>query len=175
MRLSRVLATLGLAAALTLPAATAAAEQQQHVGLHDMKCSSIMAMGKGMPEDATLRLTLVNRDNGTTLARQTVQTSAKGAFEVRMHARINQVLSMRLLVDRMDGTKVGFADHVMARGAPMCNLPFTGPSRTPPLLLAGSGALVLGLLLVVAATRRERAAGRAAEREQQRYRLPWRS
>jgi LPXTG-motif cell wall-anchored protein len=37
----------------------------------------------------------------------------------------------------------------------MCNLPFTGPSRTASLLLLGGGSLGLGLLLV-AATRRVR-------------------
>jgi hypothetical protein len=65
------------------------------------------------------------------------------------------VLSIRLEVARPDGTKVGFADHVMAKGAAMCNLPFTGPSRAASMLLIGTGSLGLGLLLV-AATRRDR-------------------
>jgi hypothetical protein len=78
-----------------------------------------------------------------------------GEFMTRLPARLNQVLSLRLVVARPDGTKVGFADHVMAKGAAMCNLPFTGPSRTASLLLLGGGSLGLGLLLV-AATRRVR-------------------
>ena len=156
MRLCRVLAVLGLVAALSLPAAAAAAQQQkQHIGLHDMTCTSIMAMGKGLAKSATFDLTLVNQDNGSTLAAKTVRSSAAGEFMVRLPARLNKVLSIRLVVARPDGTKVGFADHVMAKGAAMCNLPFTGPSRTSLLLVGGTGTLGLGLLLV-AATRRDR-------------------
>jgi hypothetical protein len=156
MRLCRVLAVLGLAAALSLPAAAAAAqEHQQHIGLHDMTCTSIMAQGKGLAKNASFNLTLVNQDNGGTLATRTVTSSEMGEFMTRLPARLNQVLSVRLVVARPDGTKVGFADHVMAKGAPMCNLPFTGPSRTASLLLLGGGSLGLGLLLV-AATRRVR-------------------
>jgi hypothetical protein len=154
MRLCRALAVLGLAAALSLPAAAAAAqEQQQHFGLHDMTCTSIMAMGEGVAKHASFDLTLRNQDNGGTLATKTVTSSEMGEFTTRLPARLNQVLSVRLEVATPDGTKVGFADHVMAKGAAMCNLPFTGPSRATSMLLVGSGSLGLGLLLV-AATRR---------------------
>ena len=155
MRLCRVLAVLGLAAALSLPAAAVAAqEQQQHIGLHDMTCTSIMAMGKGLAKDASFNLTLRNQDNGSTLATKTVKSSEMGEFMTRMPARLNQVLSIRLEVASSDGTKVGFADHVMAKGAAMCNLPFTGPSRAAPMLLIGTGSLGLGLLLVAATRHR---------------------
>jgi hypothetical protein len=156
MRLCRIVVVLGLMATLSLPAAATAAEAKQHVGLHDMTCTSITAMGKGLPEDASMQLTLVNRDNGSTLAGQTVRTSGKGEFMAKLPARLNKVLSIRLTVSRTDGTKVAFADHVMAKGAAMCNLPFTGPSRGTTLLLAGTAALVLGLVLVATATRRDR-------------------
>ena len=159
MRLSRILAVLGLAAALSAPAAASADEHEQHIGLHDMTCTSIMAMGKGLPANTSLELTLVDKDNGRALAGQTVRTSAKGDFMVKLPARLNKVLSIRLTVSRGDGTKVGFADHVMARGAAMCNLPFTGPSRTTSLLLAGTAALGLGLVLVATAARLERTGG----------------
>jgi hypothetical protein len=155
MRLCRVLAALGLAAALSLPAAAAAQEQRQHIGLHDMTCTSIMAMGKGLAKNAGFQLTLVNQDDGSTLATKSVTSSEMGEFMTKLPARLNQVLSIRLVVARPDGTKVGFADHVMAKGAAMCNLPFTGPSRATPLLLIGAGSAGLGLLLV-AATRRDR-------------------
>jgi hypothetical protein len=103
-----------------------------------------------------MQLTLTNRDNGSTLAGQTVRTSAKGGFMVKLPARLNKVLSIRLTVSRADGTKVAFSDHVMAKGAAMCNLPFTGPSRTVSLLLVGTAFLGLGLVLVATAARRER-------------------
>jgi len=172
MRLCRIVAILGLAAALSLPAA-ALAEQKQHIGLHDMTCTSIMAMGKGLSANASMQLTLVNRDNGSTLAGQAVRTSAKGEFMVKLPARLNQVLSIRLTVSRPDGTKVGFADHVMAKGAAMCDLPFTGPSRsTASLLLAATVALGLGLALVTVGARRERALARASALGLERIRLP---
>jgi hypothetical protein len=171
MRLCRILAILGLAAMLSLPAA-ASAQTKQHIGLHDMTCTSIMAMGKGLPARTPMELTLVNRDNGSTLAGQSVRTSAKGEFMVKLPARLNQVLSLRLTVSRPDGSKVGFADHVMAKGAAMCNLPFTGPSRTASLLLAGTTALGLGLVLVATATRRDRTVARLRALELERIRLP---
>jgi hypothetical protein len=160
MRLRRMVAVLGLAAALSLPAA-ASAESKRHIGLHDMTCTSIMAMGKGLAPDATMQLTLTNRDNGTTLAGQTVRTSAKGEFMAKLPARLNKVLSIRLTVSRPDGSKVAFADHVMAKGAPMCNLPFTGPSR---LLLTGTTAIALGLVLLASAARYERVLARVRPR-----------
>ena len=171
MRLCRILAVLGVAAALSVPAA-ASAETKSHVGLHDMTCTSITAMGKGLSPNATLDIKLTDRDNGRTLAGQTVRTSAKGDFMVKLPARLNQVLTIRLTVSRPDGTKVAFADHAMAQGAAMCNLPFTGPSRTTSLVLAGTAALGLGLVLVATATRRERILARVAALESGRVRAP---
>ena len=104
MRLCRILAVLGLAAALSLPAAASAAETRNHVGLHDMTCTSITAMGKGLAKNTAMQLTLTNRDNGSTVAGQTVRTSAKGEFMAKLPARLNQVLSIRLTVSRPDGT-----------------------------------------------------------------------
>jgi RecA/RadA recombinase len=154
MRRCRVLAVLGLAAALSLPAAAAAAQQgKQHVGLHDMSCTSITAKGEGLAKNAAFDLTLVNQDDGSTLAARSVRSSEMGDFMVRLPARLNQVLSLRLVVARPDGTRVAFADHVMAKGAAMCNLPFTGPSRAATVLLIGTGSVGLGLLLVAATAR----------------------
>ena len=171
MRPWRILAIVLLLAALSLPAA-ASAESKHHVGLHDMTCTSITAMGKGMPRNAAMQLTLTNRDTGGTLAGQTVRTSAKGEFMAKLPARLNKVLRLRLTVSRSDGAKVAFADHVMAKGAAMCNLPFTGPSRSASLLLAGTAALGLGLVLVATAARRDRILARVATFETARLRLP---
>jgi hypothetical protein len=171
MRLCRSLAILGLMAALSLPAAVSA-ESKHHVGLHDMTCTSITAMGKGLPKHAAMQLTLTNRDTGGTLAGQTVRTSAKGEFMAKLPARLNKVLSVRLTVNGPDGAKLAFADHVMAKGAAMCNLPFTGPSRSTVLLGAGTAALALGLVLVATAARRDRVVARATASETARVRPP---
>jgi hypothetical protein len=172
MRLCRLLAVLALAAALSLPAAASAAESKHHVGLHDMTCTSITAMGKGLPKSSSMQLTLSNRDTGATLAGQTVRTSAKGEFMAKLPARLNKVLSIRLTVTGPDGGKVAFADHAMAKGAAMCNLPFTGPSRSTSLLLAGTAALGLGLVLVATAARRDRILARVTAFESARPRPP---
>ena len=172
MRLRRIVAILGLAATLSLPAAASAAESKRHIGLHDMTCTSITAMGKGLAPNASMQLTLTNRDNGSTLAGQTVRTSAKGEFMAKLPARLNKVLSIRLTVSRPDGSKVAFADHVMAKGAAMCNLPFTGPSRSASLLLAGTAALSLGLVLVATAARRDRVLARVTAFQSARPRAP---
>src|SRR5688500_14183008 len=103
MRLCRIVAVLGLLAAVSLPAAASAAETKQHVGLHDMTCTGITAMGKGLPANKAMQLTLTNRDDGSTLAGQTVRTSAKGQFMAKLPARLNKVLSIRLTVSRSDG------------------------------------------------------------------------
>jgi hypothetical protein len=163
MRLCRILAVLGLAAALSLPAAASAAETRNHVGLHDMTCTSITAMGKGLAKNSAMQLTLTNRANGSTLAGQTVRTSAKGDFMVKLPARLNKVLSIRLTVSRPDGAKVAFADHVMAKGAAMCNLPFTGPSRAAAVALTGTAAIALGLVLLASAAGYERVLARVRQ------------
>ena len=163
MRLCRILAVLALAAALSLPAAASAAESKHHVGLHDMTCTSITAMGKGLPKSSSMQLTLSNRDTGATLAGQTVRTSAKGEFMAKLPARLNKVLSIRLTVTGPDGGKVAFADHVMAKGAAMCNLPFTGPSRAAAVALTGTAAIALGLVLLASAAGYERVLARVRQ------------
>jgi hypothetical protein len=163
MRLCRILAILGLMAALSLPAAASAGETKQHIGLHDMTCTSITAMGKGLPKSTSMQLTLTNRDTGGTLAGQTVRTSAKGEFMAKLPARLNKVLSIRLTVSRPDGSKIAFADHVMAKGAAMCDLPFTGPSRAVALLTTGAAAIALGLVLLAWAGRVQPEAVRGRE------------
>jgi hypothetical protein len=172
MRLCRISAILGLMAALSLPAAASAAESKQHVGLHDMTCTSITAMGKGLPKRTSMQLTLTDRDTGGTLAGQTVRTSAKGEFMAKLPARLNKVLSIRLTVTGPDGARIAFADHSMAKGAAMCDLPFTGPSRTASLLLGGTASLGLGLALLAASARRDRVLARATAFEAARPRPP---
>ena len=156
MRWSRFLLVGGVVAGLLLlPSAASAAEI--HVGIHSMTCNGILAHGDGMPRRAVLVLTVVDQDNGRTLARQQVRTSAKGDFLVPVKARLNMVLGVRLKVSRPDGSPVGFADHTMEKGAPMCDLPFTGPRQGVPLLALAAGLVGLGGLLL-GLTRRRRSA-----------------
>ena len=157
MRWSRFLLVGGVVAGLLLlPSAASAAEI--HVGIHSMTCNGILAHGDGMPRRAVLVLTVVDQDNGKTLARQQVRTSAKGDFLVPVKARLNMVLGVRLKVSRPDGSPIGFADHTMEKGAPMCDLPFTGPARAGRLLGVGGACVGVGVLLLVVAGRRRPAA-----------------
>jgi hypothetical protein len=152
MRWYRILLAGAVTAALLLP--TAAAAEGTRVTLDDMTCTGIGALGAGLPAGAAVQLTLVDRDNGKTLARKAVRTSSAGRFATRIDARLNQVLKLRVLVAGQDGKRIAFGDHEMAMGAAMCGLPFTGPRHAVPLLLAGGGSLAVGLLLLVAAARR---------------------
>jgi len=162
MRLVRSLLTAGLTATIVLLPGMASAEES-HIGLHEMNCTGITAMGKGLAADATFKLALVDRQRGATLARDTVRSDADGMFTRRLRAKLYDTLSIRLTVAGQDGKTIGFADHTMAAGSPMCNLPFTGAGRTPVLLLAGAGLLGAGLVLLrVGGGGRARGAGATA-------------
>jgi hypothetical protein len=152
----RFLLAGGLLLALLLPSPAWAADK--HVGLHDMNCAGITAMGTGMPASSTLRLALVDPARHETLADQTVRTSAKGEFETRLRAGLQQRLTVRLQVTGPGGERIGFAQHSMTAGSPMCDLPFTGPSRAGVLLAVAAVLLSLGGGLLLA-TRRPRVPG----------------
>ncbi|HEV8648740.1 MAG TPA: hypothetical protein VG276_04890 [Actinomycetes bacterium] len=159
MRWYRFLLAGGVTAALLLPSAAVA--EGTRVTLDDMTCTGIGVMGAGLPAGTPLDLALVNRDNNknTVMTRKTVRTSAQGRFATRMEARLNRVLSLRVLVSTKDGKQIAFGDHVMRQYHAMCGLPFTGPGHAGPTLLASLGSVGLGVLLVVAASRRSRATG----------------
>jgi hypothetical protein len=146
MRRLRLLLTAGLAGLLLLPAP---ARADTHLGLHGMTCTGITAMGKGLPKSSTLGLALVDPASKETLVQRTVRTSATGAFETHLRAPLYQRLKVRLLVTGAGGQRIGFAEHAMAEGAPMCDLPFTGPSRTGLLLGLGLGLLASGSALLL--------------------------
>lgn len=148
MRWFRYLLAGGVVAATLLPTAANAAGTE-HIGLHDMTCSGIGAMGTGLPANAKLNLKLIDKDSGRTLATQTVRTSAQGTFSTTVKARLNQVLGMRLVVSDAQNMTVAFADHQMEPGA-MCALPFTGGAdHTVPLVAFGAVLLALGAGLLV--------------------------
>jgi hypothetical protein len=111
-----------------------------------------------MPKSTTLRLTLVDQDNQTTLARQNVTTSPAGTFKTTVKAPLNQVATVHLSVAGPDGKEIAFADHAMDKDMPMCNLPFTGGSGTAPLLYSGVGLVALGVLALALAAWRLRGA-----------------
>ncbi len=163
MRPLRFLLAGGAMALLLMPAA-AVAQTTPHTALRDMTCTGIDAVGTDMPKSAALQLTLVDQDNNTTLARQTVTTSPAGTFKTTVPAQLNQVAALRLTVAGPDGGEIAFANHEMDKMAPMCNLPFTGTRGGTPLLLGGGGLVALGALTLLLATRRARKPGSAAER-----------
>ena len=149
MRWFRYLLAGGVVAAALLPTAANAAGSE-HIGLHDMTCNGIGAMGTGLPANARLNLKLVDKDNGKTLATQMLTTSASGTFSTTVKARLNQVLGMRLVVSDAQNMTVAFADHQMEPGMAMCTLPFTGGAdHTLPLVVFGAVLLSVGAGLLV--------------------------
>jgi hypothetical protein len=155
----RLLIPAGLLALLVLATGPAAmAAEDRHVGLHDMTCDGISAMGDGLPASTKLDLSLTDPANGKVLRTAAVTTSASGSFEHRLETPMNRILAVKLLVSRPDGTRIGFAEHVMAMGSPMCTLPFTGGARTGAMLVAGLALLTAGGLVLTASRRPGRAA-----------------
>jgi hypothetical protein len=150
MRPFRFLLAGGTAALLLLP--TAALAQTPRATLRDMTCTGVAAAGTDMPRNASLRLELVDQDNHTTLARQSVTTSAAGTFTTTMRGQLNRVASIHLTVAGADGRQLAFADHSMDAAMPMCSLPFTGAGATTPLLYGGAGLMALGALMIALAT-----------------------
>ena len=149
MRWFRYLLAGGVVAATLLPTAADAAGTE-HLGLHDMTCGGIGAMGSGLPANAKLNLKLIDKGNGRTLATQTVTTSASGTFSTTVKARLNQVLGMRLVVSDARDMTLAFADHQVGSGMAMCTLPFTGSAdHTMPLVTFGAVLLTLGAGLLV--------------------------
>jgi len=154
MRPLRFLLAGGVMALLLLPSAALA--QTPRAALRDMTCTGIDAAGTDMPKSATLRLTLVDQDNNTTLARQSVTTSPAGTFKTTVKAQLNQVASLRLVVAGQDGAEIAFATHKMDKMMPMCDLPFTGTGGTTRLLLTGLGLVAAGVLALALAAWRLR-------------------
>ena len=139
--LRNLLIVAGVAAAVLLPASAASAAE--HLGLHSMDCRGITAHGEGLAANTTLHLKLVDRDNNHTLLERNVTTSADGMFKTRLSVMLNGVLSIRMFVTDAAGGEVGYADHTMEKGSPMCDLPFTGPGRGS-LVLLGVALACLG-------------------------------
>jgi len=152
MRSSRLLLGSFLAGLLLLPSAAAADAQ---VFLEDMSCTGIGAEGEGLTNGAELALTLVNKDNGMVLSRQTVTASPQGGFKTRLQANLNQVLGVRLVVATPGGSRLLFTEHVMRNGHAMCSLPaggglpYTGsPDRAPAVLGLAAALVAFGSVLV---------------------------
>jgi len=161
MRSSRLLLGGFLAGLLLLPSAAAADAQ---VFLEDMSCTGIGAEGEGLTNGAELALTLVNKDNGMVLSRQTVTASPQGGFKTRLKANLNQVLGVRLVVATRGG-RLLFTEHVMRNGHAMCSLPaggglpYTGsPDRAPAVLGLAAALVAFGSVLVAAFAYRGRRA-----------------
>src|SRR5688500_14982273 len=104
MRRLRLLLAGGLLGALLLLPAPASAENKQ-VGLHDMTCTGITAMGEGLPRSTVLSLALVDPAKDETLAERTVRTSAKGDFETRLQVGLHRRLTVRLQVTGPGGAR----------------------------------------------------------------------
>ena len=156
MSCRRFLLAAGLLWVLLLLLPTSADAEDKHFGLHGMNCTGITAMGEGLPASRPLHLALVDPDNNETLVERTVRTSSKGAFETRLRTGLQQRLTVRLQVTGPGGERIGSAQHAMAKGTPMCDLPFTGPGSTAVLLTAGLLLLGLGGGVLLLTARRVR-------------------
>jgi hypothetical protein len=148
--LRALLAGVAIALLPTVAGAQPAAGHDPRFAMRNIDCQGLTVVGGGLPARSSVRLVLVNSDTGRVLLRRSVGTTASGRFATRMQTPMNGVLGMRVLIRSSSGAGLGFVDHTMTRGAPMCQLPFTGSPR--PWLTAAAGFLVAaGAVLLFAA------------------------
>jgi hypothetical protein len=131
-------------------------------------CTAVVATGKGLPANATVRVTLTDVASGQQLASLAVQTDAQGAFVKKIPVDLFKHPSVESTVWTDNGSVLVVAAHnrfnapckdgkMMPMG-PMGmgmedHLAFTG-AHTPQFLGVGFGLLAVGAVLLVAARRR---------------------
>jgi hypothetical protein len=166
--LLRVLpAALGLGVLGLVPAAQAA----ETLVLTCHTCTAVVATGKGLPANDTVRVTLTDVRTGQELASQAVQTDAQGAFVKKIPVDLFKHPSVESTVWKDNGSVLVVAAHnrfeapckdgkmlpMDHMGMGEDHLAFTG-AHTPQLLGLGFGMLAMGAALLVAARRRLRRA-----------------
>ena len=169
LRSLRVLpALLGLLVLALVPAAQAA----ETLVLTCHVCTRVVATGKGLPANQTVRVTLTDVRTGQRLASLSVQTDAQGAFVKTIPVDLFKHPSVESSVLKSNGSMLVLAahntfnapckdgkmmpmDHMGMAG--MDHLAFTG-AHTPQFLGLGFGLLAARAALLVATRRR---AGRA--------------
>ena len=141
----------GLVLAL-LPAAASAQPARPvatgpRLALRSISCTGLTVVGSGLPKLSVVTLALFDKHTGDVLARRTVRSDVGGRFSVRMKASLDKVQGVRVLVRKASGGMVGFVDHTLGKGRPMCRLPYTGSTKTLLSLAAGfmvaSGSVLL--------------------------------
>jgi hypothetical protein len=165
LRSLRVLpALLGLLVLALVPAAQAA----ETLVLTCHVCTHVVATGKGLPANQTVRVTLTDVRTGQRLASLSVQTDAQGAFVKTIPVDLFKHPSVESSVLKSNGSMLVLAahntfnapckdgkmmpmDHMGMEG--MDHLAFTG-AHTPQLLGLGSGLLAAGAVLLMAVRRR---------------------
>ena len=151
-------ALIGLVVLALVPAARAA----ETLVLACKICSQLVATGKGLPANATVRLTVTDVKTGQQVAGPlSVHTDGAGAFVQKIPLDLYKHPSVESSVWRTNGTVLVVAAH-STFNAPCKNgkmmpmehmggmgkdLAFTG-SHTPQLLGVGLGLLAIGGLLL---------------------------
>jgi hypothetical protein len=161
-------ALLGLLVLALVPAAQAA----ETLVLTCHVCTHVVATGKGLPANQTVRVTLTDVRTGQRLASLSVQTDAQGAFVKTIPVDLFKHPSVESSVLKSNGSVLVLAAHNTfnapckdGKMMPMDHmgmgmedqLAFTG-AHTPQFLGLGFGLLAAGAALLVATRRR---AGRA--------------
>ena len=161
-------ALLGLLVLALVPAAQAA----ETLVLTCHVCTQVVATGKGLPANATVRVTLTDVQTGQQLRSLSVQTDAQGGFVEKIPVDLFKHPSVESTVWKDNGSVLVVAAHNRfnapckdGKMMPMDHigmgmedhLAFTG-AHTPQFLGLGFGLLAAGAALLVATRRR---AGRA--------------
>ncbi len=168
LALRLVPALLGLLVLALVPAAWAA----ETLVLSCSICTQVVATGKGLPANETVRLTLVDVQTGQQVgSTHLITTDAEGGFVLKIPVDLSLHPSLESTVWKMDGQVLVVAAHNRINApckdgkmAPMGEhmgsmgemgghtLAFTG-SHAPQLLGIGIGLLAVGALLLGGARR----------------------
>jgi hypothetical protein len=160
-------AALGLLVLALAPAAWAA----ESLTLTCSVCTRVVAYGKGLPANSTVRVTLTDVKTGQELVQPlAVQTDAQGAFTKTIPVDLFKHPSVESSVWKDNGSILVVAahnrfnapckdgkmmpmEHMGEMGGMKDHLAFTG-AHAPQLIGIGSALLVAGAVLLLAARRR---------------------
>jgi len=135
---------------LLLTAVPATASAEMYLGLRNVDCSGVTVGGSGLPASTALSVALLDGDgaHGRELERQSVTTSAGGAFMWRAEVSLSGLRLVRAVVTRPGlATPIAWTEHVVPS---VCPLAYTGSGRILPLVGFSLSSVVLGFLLLTA-------------------------
>jgi hypothetical protein len=146
----------GALAGLTALASPASADEM-YLGFRNVDCFGVTVSGSGLPASTAVSVTVLDTAHRRQLERQTLSTSASGAFIWRASVSLSGLRSVRAVVARAGATTpIAWTDHLVPTACPLAS---TGAGPVLPLVGLGLSSIVMGFLLLTAFSYRGRHLG----------------